>query len=267
MENSILILGATGFIGKFLTKSLCEQYNVYNPNRTELDLANTESVLSYFSNRTFNVVINCAAKVESDLSHFNSSVVSTNLLIFSNLYQVRDSYDKLINFGSGAEFDRTTNIDQAAEEQIFSCMPKDHYGLSKNMISRLIASTDNFYTLRLFGVFGSDEPQHRLLKKVINNDTILLQDRLFDYFYISDLLTVLDYYINCEPRYKDMNVVYPEKNTLSNFVENFCMLHKLSGNNIKMSDTKGLNYTGSAKKLQELNLKFIGINQGLEDYQ
>jgi len=266
MANNVLILGSTGFIGKFLTESLRELYNIHSPDRNELDLTNTQSVVSYFSAKTFDVVINCAAKVESDLSHFDSSVVTANLLIFNNLYQVRNCYKRLINFGSGAEFDRTTNINEANEDQIFTAVPKDHYGLSKNIISRMITSTDNFYTLRLFGVFGSDEPQHRLLKKVKNNETVILQDRLFDYFYINDLLTVLDYFINHTPKYKDINVVYPEKITLSNFIEKFLTAHKVPSKNIILSDTRGLNYTGSAKKIQELNFNFIGIDQGLKDY-
>jgi nucleoside-diphosphate-sugar epimerase len=80
--------------------------------------------------------------------------------------------------------------------------PVDHYGMSKNIISRRIFESDNCYTLRLFGVFGSNEPKHRLLKRVLSGEAIELEDKYFDYYYIEDILPVVRNYIDKKPKFK-----------------------------------------------------------------
>jgi GDP-L-fucose synthase len=266
MASNILVLGASGFVGGVVSKQLQNHYTVYSPTRQELDLTNYQSVLNYFSNNNIDVVIHCAGNVDSNLANFDVNGVSSNLLMFSNLYAVRSQYAKLINIGSGAEFDRSTHINQLAEEMIFTSTPTDHYGLSKNIISRIVATTENFYTLRLFGVFGTSESHNRLLKKVICGQEIQITDRYFDYFYINDIIPILEHYINFTPKHKDINVVYSTKIQLSNFLTEFCKLHNLSGDNIKLSSTTGLNYTGSSNRIEELQLPFVGLTQGLKDY-
>ncbi len=266
MANDILILGSTGFVGGVLVECLQKQYCLSVPTRQELNLLDHQSVNNYFSNRTFDAVINCAGNMESNLFPFNVSAATENLLIFNNLYAVRKHYRKLINIGSGAEFDRRHDIDCAVEEDIFFKTPADHYGLSKNIISRMIVNTDNFYTLRLFGVFGKTESKSRLLKKVLSGEHVTVKDRYFDYFYINDLIPVVDYYINHSPIYKDVNVVYPNKIRLSEFLNQFCEIHHLSKNNIKISENLDLAYTGDSSKLHDLQISFSGLLQGLKDY-
>ena len=266
MASNILVLGSTGFVGSTVANQLQGRYCLYTPSRQELNLVDFQSVTDYFSDKIFDVVINCAGNAESKLFPFNVSTATENLLIFNNLYAQRKNYHKLINIGSGAEFDRRYNIDYVNEEDIFLKTPIDHYGLSKNIVSRLIINTDNFYTLRLFGVFGKTESDTRLLKKVLSGDHIKVTDRYFDYFYINDLIPVIDYYINHSPKYKDINVVYENKIRLSDFLNQFCDLHNLSKTNIEISDTLDLAYTGSANKLNDLQISFSGLLQGLKDY-
>lgn len=266
MASKILVLGSTGFVGGSIAEQLGKRYQVYTPARHELNLTDSQSVAKYFSNNTFDVIINCAGNTESNLFPFNVTAMTENLLIFNNLYAERKNYHKLINIGSGAEFDRCHNIDCVIEEDLFLKTPTDHYGLSKNIVSRLIFNTNNFYTLRLFGVFGQNESKSRLLKKVISGESIKVADRYFDYFYINDLIPILDYYINHSPKYKDINVVYPNKIRLSDFLNQFCEMHNLSKDNIKISNTLDLAYTGSANKLTDLQISFLGLSQGLKDY-
>ncbi len=266
MASNILILGSTGFVGGVLVNGLQKQYCVTAPKRQELDLSNYHSVSNYFRDKSFDVVINCAGNMESRLSPFITNAATENLLIFNNLYAVRKQYQKLINIGSGAEFDRRDNIDSALEEDIFLKTPTDHYGLSKNIVSRMTFSTDNFYTLRLFGVFGNTESKSRLLKKVLLGEPIKITDRYFDYFYINDLIPVVEYYINHSPTYKDINVVYPQKLQLSDFLNQFCEIHNLSKSNIELVKERGLAYTGNANKLADLKISFLGLTQGLKDY-
>ena len=77
-----------------------------------------------------------------------------NFGMFMNFYDNRSLFGKFINTASGAEFDRTTNIDNVSESEIFNRMPRDSYGWGQNMKSRICAQTDNFYNIRIFNCFG-----------------------------------------------------------------------------------------------------------------
>ena len=267
MASNILLLGATGLVGGYLANTLPDSYNVYAPIRSQLDLLDTHAVLELFNKKQFDVVINCAGNTNSDMLVHDPVVVNHNLGIFANLYAARSQYGRLINFGSGAEFDRSANINQAREEDIFLRQPLDHYGQSKNFAARLAFDTENFYTLRLFGVFGSQEPPRRLLKRILSKQPVSIQDKYFDYYYIEDILPVVLHYINNKPKFKDLNLVYPEKTLLSYFVKQFCEMYSLSDQHVSVADSMGFNYTGSSTRLQELHLPMLGINEGLRRYQ
>lgn len=268
MESKVLLLGGSGTVGSYLKKKLCKDYELYAPTSKELDLLDNTAVKHFFRNNYFDVVINCAGNTNSQMTPFDDQAFKDNVTMFNNVWVETDHYGRLINFGSGGEFDRSQNIFDAKEEMLFLRDPTDHYGMSKNIISRAVFETDNCYTLRLFGVFGANEPKHRLLKRVLSGDPVILEDKYFDYYYIEDLLPVVQYYIDSKkPKYKDLNVVYPTKTLLSYFVKQFCHEHKLDGKNVKLSSTSGLNYTGSSVRIEELNLKLVGYETGLERYK
>lgn len=267
MESKVLILGANGLVGKSLVRAFVNDYEIHAPTRQELDLLDTSSVIEYFNKTKFDVVINCAANTNSRMKPFDAEVLKTNIGIFTNLYAVRDSFGKLINFGSGAEFDRADSIFNAKERNLFLKLPMDHYGMSKNAISRICFDTDNFYTLRLFGVFGPDEAETRLLKVIKNKKEVTLSDKYFDYFYVEDIAPVVRYYINTDkPLYKDLNVVYPTKQLLSYFVKQYCDIHQLFNVKVDIDKEPGLNYTGDSTRLDSLELPLLGIKEGLKRY-
>jgi UDP-glucose 4-epimerase len=267
MANNVLLLGGTGLVGGYLSQALSDHCNVYAPTRQQLNLQDTHSVLQLFNQKDFDIVINCAGSTNSDMVNYDPEVTNTNLGIFANLYAARNRFGRLINFGSGAEFDRRMNITSAREEDIFIRQPVDHYGQSKNFSARLCFDTENFYTLRLFGVFGPSEPSRRLLKRIIAKEPTEVEDKYFDYYYIEDILPVVLYYINNTPKFKDLNLVYPEKTLLSYFVKQFCDIHKLNSDHITISTTTRLNYTGSSVRIEELNLPLLGVKEGLRRYQ
>lgn len=265
--KEIAILGSNGFIGKYLSSALQDKYKVYPVNRTVVDLTNLKDVYRFFKTHNFNTVINCAGKLNSSIDQFDYTVYNTNISIFENLVATKHLFGKLITFGSGAEFNRKFNIDNKQEIQIEDSFPKDHYGKSKNLIARMSNNIENFYLLRLFGVFSSLEPDYRLFKRILSLDTIRIQNRYFDYFWLEDILPVIEYYINnytiisCE---KDINLVYKQKLTLGEIVNKFIKIHHLKKNIILEPD--GLNYTGDGYRLSLLNLQLKGLEYGLEKY-
>ena len=262
MENDsdILILGSTGFIGNFLSKNL----NCVSLSRNDVNFLDFDSLYKCIKKIKPKVVVNCASNVDTQLTTFKFECFHENLTLYNNIYKMKDEFEFVVHFGSGAEFDRSSSIDYVKEYEIFKKFPKDHYGFSKNIISRNIYEVDNFYNLRLFGCFHGSE-KSRLLYKVLLEDNIILEDKLFDYFWLNDVLEVINYYLNPKnEKIKDLNLVYKEKYLLSEFVNKFLTFHNIQ-KTIKFKDSH-INYTGSSKVLDSLNLNFGGIEKGIKDY-
>ena len=91
---------------------------------------------------------------------------SDNISMFSNLLRHKDKFNKFINFCSGAAFGRYSDIYQWGEQRINSLVPRDYYGMSKNIIARECDRLDGFCNLRLFGCFGFHEAEKRFVKSL-----------------------------------------------------------------------------------------------------
>jgi GDP-L-fucose synthase len=201
-----------------------------------------------------------------DISPFNHNHFIENINIFLNLYLLKDHFGKLLNLGSGAEFDRSKSIDNALEKDIITIKPKDHYGLSKNIISNICLSTDNFYTLRLFGCVHHTEGGNKLFKKISKTkEEIIIDDRYFDYISMEDLYPIVKYFIEETPKIKDINLVYSQKFLLSELANKFVKIHNLRANILYKQSS--LNYTGSSLLIDSLNLPLSGIDITLERYK
>lgn len=259
--NNIMILGANGFLGKHLVKKL----DAIPITRKDVDLLNIKSIDNLFKLYKPNIIINCVSNLDVNMKNFNTQAFLENLYIFENLYKLRNEVDQVISFGSGAEFDRRNSILNAKEIDIFKSFPVDHYGLSKNINARLIYQTKNFYNLRLFGCFHHTENENRLLKKVIKNDIINIEDKFFDYFWLEDVISIVEYYIKNKKKPKDINLVYSEKIKMSEFISLFL---KIKGLKKEILNTPNeFNYTGSSEKIESLNINLQGLRKGLELYE
>jgi dTDP-4-dehydrorhamnose reductase len=260
MGNNILVLGSNGFIGSYLTKNL----DCVGVSRKEVDLTKFNSLYKVIRKYKPYTIINCAGNTDTNLVHFNYNSFHENLTIYRNISKLKDEFGQLINFGSGAEFDRMLSITDATEKSIFYKLPTDHYGLSKNIISRDMYKHDNFYTFRLFGCFHGSEPNTRLLKSILNSDNII-NDRYFDYFWLPDILKVVEYYLDQNSnKIKDINLVYNKKIPLSVFVRYFLRTYNISRDII--FEVVNNDYTGSSEKLDSLNLSLGGLRKGIEEY-
>lgn len=259
--SKILVLGSSGFIGENLVRELAA-----TPiTRKEVDLLDFNSVKSLIKKHKPEIIINCASNPDVNLTGFNNKACIENISIFENLYRVKGEVDKIICFGSGAEFDRSYSIDSAQEESVFLTLPKDHYGLSKNIIARSIQRDNtNLYNLRLFGCFHQSESETRLLKQVLKGG-LIISDRYFDYFWLNDLFTVVKHYIKNKNLPKDINLVYNNKLTIEKFINLFA---EIKGIELEFSVQKsGKNYTGCSNKLYSLNIELEGIESGLQNYE
>jgi dTDP-4-dehydrorhamnose reductase len=257
----IAVLGASGFLGNYITQYFqSKEYLVLPVTRQIVDLTDYQGVTRWLQENRPTVVINCAtAGGKQRMGDALLDDVQNNINLFLNFYNNDCYFDKFINIGSGAEFDKSKNVDRAREVDIFSSFPKDSYGYSKNVISRLCYSSKKFYTLRLFGCFDKSEPDFRLFKKFINDEPLDLVDRQFDYFSTQDFCTVLEHYVNNRVFFKDVNCVYSEKLFLSQILSNF--------KPVTIEKTSDCNYTGDSDRLELLDLPLLGLERSIKEYK
>ena len=250
---NILITGGNGYIAKSLLSNLD---NTISITRKDFDLTDREATNNWFCNKYFDVVIHTAVKGGSRLVKDKADVCYQNLQMFYNLLNNKHCFNKLIHFGSGAELG----------------MPTEPYGLSKNIISKIIDTEPNFYNIRIFGVFDENELNTRFIKNsikcYINKQPIEIhQDKLMDFFYMEDLVKLVKCYTRQGRTHnlhlpKNIDCIYDAcvKDYLSDIA---CIINNLSDYKVKINigEGKGKNYVGSNNPL---NIKWIGLEQGIK---
>ena len=265
----ILVTGGSGFIGRSLIKALKEEHDIFSPSSKELDLTSSEAVDKYLRNKYFDWVIHCAIEGGRRKEQDSPYTTYNNLKMFFNLMNNKDRFGKLINFASGAEFDRTTPIN-ASTNNLLDSYPTDYYGMSKNLISRILQDCLHCYNFRVYGVFGADEDDTRFIKSNVKRyknieDLKIHQDKAFDFFYIEDLITIIKYYID-HPKYpldNDMDLVYQQKYKLTDIgkIINTLSAYKV---NINIKDYKEApSYIGSNLGIP-LDIELIGLEEGIK---
>lgn len=259
----IAVLGARGFVGRNIAEHFLHNHTVIPVTRDTLDLLNSQSVKSFLKREKFDVIVNCASTMTDDYSVIDAR---NNLGMFMNFYHNSDLFGKFINTGSGAEFDRTTNIENALEDQIFDCVPKDSYGWGQNVKARLCARTDKFYNIRIFNCFGMGEIPTRIFPRFLKQGSLeISNDRYFDYFSVQDLKRVVEHCIDNNWTVKDVNAVYEHKIKISQALQLFCETRNLDSNFTVLSESSN-NYTGSGLLLKTLQIKLDGLEQGFKEY-
>lgn len=244
----ILITGSEGYLGRSLARRLSEKHEITSVGRKNFDLSNSLETFNFFNDRFFDVVIHCAVSGGSRLKRDNFTIMDNNIKMYYNLLSCRRNFDKFIHFGSGAEIYH----------------PESPYGLSKKVISKSISESDNFYNLRIFGVFDEDELETRFIKngikKYINHYPIDVFENLsMDFFYMEDLISLVDYYIHNNPP-KEIDCVYQKTLSLVQISEiiNSLDSYRVS---INLLNNEKKKYSGNFK---DLGLNFIGLEEGIK---
>lgn len=209
----ILITGSNGFIGRNLKEAWIDKYDLFYPGRNEIDLLNTEMVQDYLSQNRFDIVIH-AANTNNTRNTATTPYDSLdgNLRMFFNLERCHEYYGKMYYFGSGAEYDMQHYVPDMKEEYFGTHIPKDSYGFSKYVMSKVCGQIDNIYDLRLFGVYGQyEEWERRFISNAIcralkGKDITIQKNVYFDYLWIDDLCHIMEWFIEHTPKYKHYNV-------------------------------------------------------------
>jgi UDP-glucose 4-epimerase len=269
----ILITGGSGFIGRNLVKTLNKDYDVYSPSSSELDLTDAQQVTTYLQNKYFDVVIHCAIRGGRRLQPDTAVDMYENLSMYFHLMNNRDRFGKFFNFASGAEFDRRKGVFPTSKNnKLNTSWPIDYYGMSKNIISRLLKTDRQSYNFRIYGVFGTDEDDVRFIKasllKIKQNLPIEIhQDKLFDFIHIDDLISIIKYYLS-NPEYpldSEVELVYSQKYTLSRLAT---LIKEITKSQVSIninSTTKGRSYIGSGIGVDDIVMFNVeGLKAGIK---
>jgi len=265
----IMITGSNGFIGSQVSAYLKEYgHRVFDCNRSILDLMDASAVHTFFNSNFFDVVIHCALIGREEIYTENESIVKDNTRIWDNLVNNRHRFRKLINFGSGHEFDINIDINFAEELDIFSVEPSLPYGKVKNMIARDLVQYEEFYNLRIFGIFHYSEGPKRFFKKIANSskrEFQIEQDKYVDYINLEDIFPMIDIIINGEAKHRDINLVYQDKLLLSEMAYMFNNI-TMSNATIIVNEPLGLSYTGDHRRFSSYGTMKMGLPLGFLRY-
>jgi nucleoside-diphosphate-sugar epimerase len=248
MKN-ILITGGNGYIAKSIHSSLSSKYNITTVTRQDFDLTCWASTYKFFYDKTFDVVIHTATSGGSRLKEETDLVIRENLLMYRNLLNHQDKFTKFISFGSGAELNN----------------PTTPYGISKQIIADSMLSKPNFLNLRIFAVFDKNELPTRFIKanikRYMNQEPMIIhQDKFMDFFYMEDLISLVNYYINNDNPPKQIDCSYKDQYKLSDIAS---IINNLSTNKVDIqieNPILGREYKGN---FVDLGIPLKGLKYGI----
>ncbi len=273
-KKKILITGGSGFIGRNIKESyLSEKYDLITPSSKELDLSDDESVRNYFKINSFDVVIHSAAKPGHRNANDTSNLFLSNSRMMFNMLKNQASWGKLLNMGSGAIYDMQNYLPKMPENYFGTHIPKDEHGYNKYIFGKILPSLNNVYDFRIFGIFGKYEDyairfiSNAICKSLFELPITLRQNRKFDYLYIDDLMPILEFFIENDPKEKAINITPDQSIELLQIAQ---IVKDVSQKDIEIivaQEGLGLEYSGENKLLRSVypEVNFTPIEQTIQE--
>ena len=248
MKN-ILITGGKGYIAQAIFTALKNEYDITLISRDDFDLTDAKSTNQWFENKQFDVIIHTAVIGGNRLLPENDFVIQSNLKMWKNLLDNKSHFTQLIHFGSGAEI-------YAGDTP---------YGLSKKIIAGFIENEPNFTNIRIYAVFDKNELDRRFIKsniqRYINNEPMVIhQDKLMDFFYMEDLISVVRFSI-LNPQVKLIECSYQKHYLLSEIAD---LINNISNYKVDIEITTPELATPYIGEFTDLGIEFIGLEEGIK---
>jgi len=221
----VLVTGASGFVGRNTTEYLAAagKYEVFACTDPVADLRAPEAVARVLGEFRPDCVINCAAVVSTRKTAADPAggdVAATNLRMFFNIVRALPAGARLLQLGSGAEYDSRAYQPKMREEFFDTSVPADPYGFSKYVMSQYAAHAENITVLRIFGIFGKYEDytfkfiSNAIVKNLLGLPITINQNVRFDYLNINDFVRMAELFIGKKPEFRHYNVTPPESSDL-----------------------------------------------------
>jgi len=227
MKNSILITGATGFIGKHLVKKI-PNYNIaVDQNGKNIDLRIRKEVLKI---RRSDIVIHLAGKIPSEKNFSKNIFFEHNFLGTLNIleYCIKKKVKKII-FVSSYVYGNPEKNPISEKHQI---KPHNTYTKSKVLSEELCKIYAEKYKieiiiLRPFNIFGNLQKDNSLISNIIksikNNShiTIINKNNKRDYLFIDDLIDAIIKLIDYKCKFEIFNIGSGKSYSFENVVQLF----------------------------------------------
>ncbi|MDC7138046.1 NAD(P)-dependent oxidoreductase [Bacteroides zhangwenhongii] len=257
--KTVLLTGGNGFIGRNVCESyLMDKYNILSPSSLELNLADEEKVAEYFLHHSIDVVIHAAVKPSHRNAKDFSDIFYTNTRMFFNLERYKAQFEKMLVIGSGAIYDSRNYRPKMKEDSWIDHIPVDEHGYCKYVCEKVISHSANIFDLRVFGIFGKYEDyairfiSNAICKVLFDLPITIKQNRKFDYLYVDDLMPILDWFIQNDPKYKAYNITPDCSVSLYDLA---VMIREIAGKPthpiIVAQEGMGLEYSGDNSRLKK----------------
>tara|TARA_B100000965_G_scaffold406699_1_gene447377 strand:- start:7090 stop:7878 length:789 start_codon:yes stop_codon:yes gene_type:complete len=255
MNNKILFLGGSGFIGREIIPLMkLDGYEVEYPNSTDLNLFDSNNTDSFFKDKFYDVIIFSSIVGRKTYSEFNSDEFYKNMIMFENVYQHKDKFGLFINLDSGLSIQKN--------------FKKYSYSFSKYCISKRIWFDKNAINLRVYGCFGHNEEKRRFfvgnILRYINKESMSINKNIIhDFISSKDLYKIINWSIeNKNNLPKNINCVYNEKYKLTDICD---MINTLDEHNVNITiqnSEMGNHYYSLDGNIP---IKYEGIYNGILD--
>lgn len=273
MKN-ILLTGSGGFIGKHLKNQLSGKFNLFTPRSYQLNLLDKDDVKQYVEDNNIEYIIHsasCGVRISPDATI--DEVAKPNIEMFKNLAELTSKDRPMITIGSGAEYDKSRPLCKIKESDFGKSIPKDPYGYSKYLISKMIEEKDNILNLRLFGIYGLGEDKSRVTSCIVNSNIakepiILNQNVKFDFIYIDDFCRIVEYFLNNSTNEKFINVSPTESIEIIDLAKIVNDFSDYKSEIIVKNPGMNKEYTGDNAKLLSIikDFSFTSYKEGMKKF-
>lgn len=227
MKKTILITGASGFIGKNLIKKIPEYHTPIEKNGKKIDLRNREKVLKI---KKVNTVIHLAGKTPYSKKSSNNEIFENNVLGTLNIleYCIARKVEKLIFVSSYIYGNPKSN--PINENHVIQ--PHNTYAKSKYLSEELCKNYAKKFgikviILRPFNLFGDLQKKDFLISNIINSIEnnksikIINKNNKRDYLLIDDFIDVILKMINYDCKFEIFNVGSGKSYSFNQIIELF----------------------------------------------
>lgn len=279
----ILILGATGFIGRNILE--CLQSNKIDVLGTSRKKKNNKIILQYNLGNIIpkylidfkpTIIINCVWYGIPNFTKKNALInLSKNIKFLKQLNKF-NSLTHFINLGSCKEYGELININYNTHENV-KIKPYNDFIWSKKSIHELY---DNYFKinkicysyLRIFYLYGKYQRKNSLIPSIINkfkNKKKFISNNLdssHDFIHIKDFLNILMIIIN-KKKYGIFNIGYGKSYKVRDVI-NLCK-HCFNSKNKAPLKIPSTNYNSADIKKINNKLKYtpkINLYEGIKIY-